>query len=312
MKNQFVEAQVMQQFAQSQGVPASAIFAEGQSRNTIQNAYYSYKIMQAHDWNSALVVSSPSHLRRASLIFSHYPLAWQMHAAPWPADFPLWKLVWFWCSETGYTSYGRIFGFPNARKISAPYSVHIAQALKKSPFMPKLSGFQFKRPQQLAALLLLLLVAQCLWVFHRQTLTSRDYDFARCGREMWEKPNPLAGYFTTCGNIPDGTLGYRVAGLPLTLQRIVAGQSAGHFHLGDAPRARLRPAAAAQRLPAHGSLAGGRAVVGNAASLWQSRRLYRAGLLLLFSCGHSRLYLSQQRNSRPRLDCSPRFIQRWG
>jgi hypothetical protein len=90
--------------------------------------------------------------------------------------------------------------------------------------MPKLSGFQFKRPQQLAALLLLLLVAQCLWVFHRQTLTSRDYDFARCGREMWEKPNPLAGYFTTCGNIQDGTLGYRIAGLPLTLQRIVAGQ----------------------------------------------------------------------------------------
>ena len=92
--------------------------------------------------------------------------------------------------------------------------------------MPKFSGFQFNRPQQLAAVLLLLLVAQCLWVFHRQTLTSRDYDFARCGREMWEKPDPLAGYFTTCGNIPDGTLGYRIAGLPLTLQRALAGQAA--------------------------------------------------------------------------------------
>ena len=92
--------------------------------------------------------------------------------------------------------------------------------------MPKVPGFQFNRPQQLAALLLALLLAQCLWVFHRQTLTSRDYDFARCGREMWEKPDPLAGYFTTCGNIPDGTLGYRVAGLPLTLQRVVAGQAA--------------------------------------------------------------------------------------
>ena len=92
--------------------------------------------------------------------------------------------------------------------------------------MPKISGFQFKRPQQLAALLLLLLIAQCLWVFHRQTLTSRDYDFARCGREMWEKPDPLAGYFTTCGNIHDGTLGYRVAGLPLSLQRMFAGQDA--------------------------------------------------------------------------------------
>ena len=158
------------------------------------------------------------------------------------------------------------------------------------------NGFKFKRPQQLAALLLLLLVAQCLWVFHRQTLTSRDYDFARCGREMWEKPDPLAGYFTTCGNIPDGTLGYRVAGLPLTLQRIVAGQSAGHFHLGDAPRTRIRPGAAAQRLPPHRSLAGRRAVVGNAAALWQSWWLYRARALLLLSRGHSRLYLSQQRD----------------
>src|SRR3984885_4294101 len=92
--------------------------------------------------------------------------------------------------------------------------------------MPQPSGFQFKRPQQLAALLLLLLLIQCLWVFHRQTLTSRDYDFARCGREMWEKPNPLAGYFTSCGNLPDGTLGFRVAGLPLTLQRVLAGQNA--------------------------------------------------------------------------------------
>ncbi len=91
--------------------------------------------------------------------------------------------------------------------------------------MPKAQGFQFRRPQQLAALLLLLLAAQCLWVFHRQTLTSRDYDFARCGREMWEKSNPLAGYFTTCGNLPDGTLGYRIAGLPLTLQRVLAGEN---------------------------------------------------------------------------------------
>jgi hypothetical protein len=88
------------------------------------------------------------------------------------------------------------------------------------------SGFRFNRPQQFAAGLLLLLLAQCLWVLHHQELSSRDYDFARCGREMWEKPNPLAGYFTSCGNIPDGTLGYRIAGLPLTLQRVIAGQNA--------------------------------------------------------------------------------------
>jgi uncharacterized SAM-binding protein YcdF (DUF218 family) len=116
VQNQFVEAQVMLQFARSQGVPASALLAEGESRNTIQNAYYSYKIMQAHGWTSALVVTSPTHIRRASLIFSRYPLAWRMDAAPWPPHFPLWKRIWFWASETGYTSYGRLFGFPNARQ----------------------------------------------------------------------------------------------------------------------------------------------------------------------------------------------------
>ncbi len=100
----------------SQGVPDPQVFAEGEARNTIQNAYYSYQIMQAHGWSSALVVSSPSHLRRASLIFSHYPFAWQMQAAPWPPSLPLWKLVWYWSSEAGYTSYGRLFGFPNAGK----------------------------------------------------------------------------------------------------------------------------------------------------------------------------------------------------
>lgn len=114
--NKVVEAQVMRRFAISQGVPDSAVFAEGESRNTIQNAFYSYKIMQAHGWNSALVVSSPSHLRRASLIFSHYPLAWRVCEAPWPQGYPLAKRIWSWTSEMGYTSYGRLFGFPNARQ----------------------------------------------------------------------------------------------------------------------------------------------------------------------------------------------------
>ena len=77
-------------------------------------------------------------------------------------------------------------------------------------------------PQRLAGVLLLLLLAQCLWVIHRQDLSSRDYRFARCGREMWERPSPLAGYFTTCGNLNgDGTFAYRVAGFPLTAQRLV-------------------------------------------------------------------------------------------
>jgi uncharacterized SAM-binding protein YcdF (DUF218 family) len=112
--NQFVEANVMRNFAVSQGVPPDAVFAEGQARNTIQNAWYSWKIMQAHRWNSAVVVSSPSHLRRARLIFNHYPFACRLESAPWPQNYPLWKRIWTWSSEAAYTAYARIFGFPNA------------------------------------------------------------------------------------------------------------------------------------------------------------------------------------------------------
>jgi hypothetical protein len=39
-----------------------------------------------------------------------------MDVAPWPPDYPLWKKMWFWTSETGYTAYGRLFGFPNAHQ----------------------------------------------------------------------------------------------------------------------------------------------------------------------------------------------------
>jgi hypothetical protein len=84
------------------------------------------------------------------------------------------------------------------------------------------------RPQRIAALLLIFLLGECLWIINRQQLTQQDYDYARCGREMWEKPSPLAGYFTSCGNLQDGTFAYRLAGLPLTLD-IAASRFADHF-----------------------------------------------------------------------------------
>ncbi len=85
--------------------------------------------------------------------------------------------------------------------------------------------FRFDRPQQFAAMLLLLLMGQCAWRIARTPLTETDYQYARCGREMWERPSPISGYYTTCGNIHDGVLAYRMAGLPLSLQRLLAGES---------------------------------------------------------------------------------------
>lgn len=80
--NQFVEARVMARAAKAQGIPESAIFVEPEARDTIQNACYAERIMKAHGWRSAEVVSGAGHLPRASMIFGELPLEWRTHAAP--------------------------------------------------------------------------------------------------------------------------------------------------------------------------------------------------------------------------------------
>ena len=85
----------------------------------------------------------------------------------------------------------------------------------------RLRSFHFNLPQRIAAGLLALFLIQGLWLTGHQTLTDRDYQYARCGRETWERPSQLDGYYTSCGNIRDGILGYRLAGLPLTLNLLV-------------------------------------------------------------------------------------------
>jgi hypothetical protein len=81
----------------------------------------------------------------------------------------------------------------------------------------RIRRFRFNLPQRIAAVLLALFLLQGLWLTARQTLSDRDYQYARCGREVWERPSAIAGYYTTCGNIHDGILVYRLAGLPLTI-----------------------------------------------------------------------------------------------
>ncbi|MEI9980527.1 MAG: YdcF family protein [Edaphobacter sp.] len=114
--NQFVEAHVMATLALAQGVPSSAIIEEPQAQNTIQNIYYSDRILQAHHWTSAEVVSSASHLPRTSLILEHYPsLNWRTHLAPWPAEYPFWERAAHYAIEDEYCLRLRIFGFPKSR-----------------------------------------------------------------------------------------------------------------------------------------------------------------------------------------------------
>jgi hypothetical protein len=92
----------------------------------------------------------------------------------------------------------------------------------------RIRRFHFNLPQRIAAALLAVFLLQGLWLISRQTLTDRDYQYARCGREMWERPSQLTGYYTSCGNIRDGILAYRLAGLPLTLN-LLAERALDHF-----------------------------------------------------------------------------------
>jgi uncharacterized SAM-binding protein YcdF (DUF218 family) len=82
VRNHFVEARLMARTAEAQGIPASAILVEPEARNTMENACYATRIMKAHGWQSAEVVSSAYHLPRAAKIFSNLPLEWRTHAAP--------------------------------------------------------------------------------------------------------------------------------------------------------------------------------------------------------------------------------------
>jgi uncharacterized SAM-binding protein YcdF (DUF218 family) len=80
--NRFVEARVMARTAEAQGIPPSAIYVEPQATDTVQNACYSARLMEAHGWHSAEVISTAYHLPRAGLIFNSQQLKWSAHAAP--------------------------------------------------------------------------------------------------------------------------------------------------------------------------------------------------------------------------------------
>lgn len=120
--NQFVEAHVMDEFAQSQGMPAGAIVEETQAMNTIQNLYYSAQIMHQKGWSSAEIVSSPSHLPRAALIANtlnidqpSLSIDWRTHAARWPREYGILHRLLLYAAEASYCLRLRVYGFPASR-----------------------------------------------------------------------------------------------------------------------------------------------------------------------------------------------------
>jgi uncharacterized SAM-binding protein YcdF (DUF218 family) len=111
-ENLFVEGQVMASLAEAEGVPADDIVIEGRSQNTIQNIYFSNRIMEQRGWSSAEVVSSPSHLPRAGLILEHYHFQWMEHAAHWPPEYSRRWIATVYAEEIAETMVLRWHGFP--------------------------------------------------------------------------------------------------------------------------------------------------------------------------------------------------------
>jgi uncharacterized SAM-binding protein YcdF (DUF218 family) len=125
--NQFVEAHVMAQFAESQGVPASDILEEGQAQSTIQNIYYSAQIMHRQGWSSAEVVSSPYHLGRTALILNTFDLRqpelavhWRTHPAAWPPEYSFVLKTALYSVEAWRCFDLRVHGFPASRFLPRP------------------------------------------------------------------------------------------------------------------------------------------------------------------------------------------------
>lgn len=83
--------------------------------------------------------------------------------------------------------------------------------------MPKRLSFQFRRPQQVAAVLLLLLLAQCLWVAQgRARVSDSSYVIAESGTAQ----NTLSAH---------STLAYRLTNLTLAAVRGITGPPQGRL-----------------------------------------------------------------------------------
>jgi uncharacterized SAM-binding protein YcdF (DUF218 family) len=94
-------ADVMRSLAIARGVPQSAILEEPQGEDTWGNAIYTREVLEEHDLQSAILVTSPYHLRRAQVTFdaayAGSGIQVMVHAAP---DSQWRKLSWWQQAET--------------------------------------------------------------------------------------------------------------------------------------------------------------------------------------------------------------------
>ncbi len=78
--------QIMQYATKIEGLPPEAVFVDMESTSTYEDAVNTKRILQAHGWTSAIVVSSIYHMRRGRMIFEKVyagsGIRLQYHPAP--------------------------------------------------------------------------------------------------------------------------------------------------------------------------------------------------------------------------------------
>lgn len=91
-------AEVMRDLAVEAGVPPSAILLDHQASNTHGNALGTRDLMTDHGLSSAILVTSPYHLNRASITFRAVFSEAGLHVVPWPAPDQSWRKANWWRS----------------------------------------------------------------------------------------------------------------------------------------------------------------------------------------------------------------------
>lgn len=65
----FAEAEIMRDLAMAGGVPQTALLCEPDSRNTVENAVNTARLLREHGRARVILVSDRTHLPRAALLF---------------------------------------------------------------------------------------------------------------------------------------------------------------------------------------------------------------------------------------------------
>ncbi|MES2508002.1 MAG: YdcF family protein [Verrucomicrobiota bacterium] len=108
--NEMSESEAGKHSAMAQGIPASAIFTENRSRTTMQNLAEAQKVMRQQRFRTAVIVSDPFHLYRASRMAADMQIAAITSATPTTRYVTLKTQAPFLFREIYFTIHYSLFG----------------------------------------------------------------------------------------------------------------------------------------------------------------------------------------------------------